>query len=206
MVVIHVKKTEQDQFLYQTTVTASVDTVIRELVCPRGLVLLPVVFVRLPAIKRCLQCDIWNTRLRIGRIADACDDLAKHGPLKPADKRGIDEVMAQSGAVIEKGPRYNADPLGHRTGNPPDPSAAATLHKTAEEARQAVHKVCCQVRLRHQFRVSLACHVRMCAEPSCEEGCLVCRLAARAGQFASWCRHNCLPRWLAGVRKLAIHD
>ena len=31
-------------------------------------------------------------RHRIGRIADACIDLSKHGPLKPADQRGIDEV------------------------------------------------------------------------------------------------------------------
>ena len=39
-----------------------------------------------------LQVEIWNMRHRIGRLADACDSLAKHGPLKPSDKRGIDEV------------------------------------------------------------------------------------------------------------------
>lgn len=51
------------------------------------------------------------------------------------------QVQEQGGATIEKGPRYCADPLGHRTGNPPDPAAAATLVKTAEEARAAVSKV-----------------------------------------------------------------
>ena len=116
MVVIHIKKSDADQFLYVTTCSASCDTVIRELV------------------------DVWNMRHRIGRIADACIDLSKHGPLKPADQRGIDEVQEAGGATIEKGPRYNADPLGHRTGNPPDPAAAATLVKTAEEAKASVHK------------------------------------------------------------------
>lgn len=116
MVVIHVKKTEQDQFLYVTTCAASCDDVIRELV------------------------GIWNMRHRIGRIADACVDLSKHGPLKPASERGIDEVQEQAGRNIERGPRYNPDPLGHRTGNPPDPAAAATLVKTAEEAKAAVNK------------------------------------------------------------------
>lgn len=116
MVVIHVKKTEQDQFLYVTTVTASTDDVIRDLV------------------------NVWNMRHRIGRIADACIDMSKHGPLKPANQRGIDEVQEAAGTRIEKGPRYNPDPLGHRTGNPPDPAAAATLVKTAEEAKAAVDK------------------------------------------------------------------
>lgn len=68
MVVIHIKKTETDQFLFETTTKESVDSLVRELVA------------------------VWNGRHRILRLADACKDLAKHGPLKPADQRGLDEV------------------------------------------------------------------------------------------------------------------
>lgn len=71
MVVIHIKKTETDQFLFETTTKESVDSLVRELVA------------------------VWNGRHRILRLADACKDLAKHGPLKPADQRGLDEVSSR---------------------------------------------------------------------------------------------------------------
>mmetsp|Transcript_44405 Transcript_44405/g.123525 ORF Transcript_44405/g.123525 Transcript_44405/m.123525 type:complete len:284 (+) Transcript_44405:186-1037(+) len=117
MVVIHVKRTDIDQFLFEARCADSNDEVIRKLV------------------------RVWNLRLKLQRLTDACKDLAKHGPQKPEAERGLDEMKeATEGATIEKGPHYCADPTGYRTGNAPEPKAAETLVKTCEDARAAVSK------------------------------------------------------------------
>uniref|UniRef100_A0A7S1CTE9 Uncharacterized protein n=1 Tax=Bicosoecida sp. CB-2014 TaxID=1486930 RepID=A0A7S1CTE9_9STRA len=113
MVVVHVKKTDIDQFLFETSTSESNDTLIRELVA------------------------IWNMRLRLQRLTSAALELAKHGPQKPEAERGLDET--KEGAE-ERGPHFNPDPTGYRTGDAPAPSAAATLTKTCEEAQAAIHK------------------------------------------------------------------
>lgn len=66
--VIHLKRTETDQFLYETTLDTDCDTLIRQLV------------------------EVWNRRLRLQRMASACEDLSKYGPAKPEELRGLDDV------------------------------------------------------------------------------------------------------------------
>lgn len=60
------------------------------------------------------QCFLWNGRERIGRVTAACEELVKHGRMKPEAERGLDEMAEREGKRVEKGPYYAADPLGVR--------------------------------------------------------------------------------------------
>ncbi|KAJ8608757.1 hypothetical protein CTAYLR_007794 [Chrysophaeum taylorii] len=94
MVVVHVKYGQEDEFLFETTCGESCDSLIRELV------------------------RINNRRAQIAFLCGALRDLAKHGPAKPVDDQGCDDLKEKyESAVIEKSPNYEADPGGMRTGN-----------------------------------------------------------------------------------------
>ena len=114
MVVLHIKKTDIDQFLYETTCCESNDTVIRDLVW------------------------IWNTRIRLQALADAVESLAMYGQNKHPEKCGIDEVLEESGEFIEKGEFYTPDPLGNRTGNGPGPKYKETMDRVAADAKHVL--------------------------------------------------------------------
>lgn len=119
MVVIHIKKSEADGFLYETTCDTSNDTLIREL------------------------CDIWNLRLRLTQLAASIRDLAKYGPMKPHDKQGIDEIQEKAGEfapIIEKGEFYLPDPQGIRTGNGVGPQLTSTFEMVASDAEALLQK------------------------------------------------------------------
>ena len=116
MVLVHLKINEQEQFLFQTTCAASNADLIAGLV------------------------EIWNLRHALCMLADAVDGLSKHGPSKPPDARGLDDIEEQAGKVVEKGAHYSADPCGNRTGNPPGPELAATLQRCAADCRAVVSK------------------------------------------------------------------
>jgi len=121
MVVIHIKRSELEQFLYECTTSDSNDKVIRDLVGRRLVAASKRISMHThpppptpPHPTTGLQCFLWNTRDRIGRLAGAVDELAKHGRMRAEADRGIDEVLEREGKVIEKGPHYSADPLGMR--------------------------------------------------------------------------------------------
>lgn len=84
------QRSDNDHFLYETTVEASVKDTIREL------------------------AEINNIRHRITRLKLEGEELAKYGPSKHPDKQGIDTYSEDA---IERGPFYNMDPTGRRTGN-----------------------------------------------------------------------------------------
>lgn len=84
------QRSEAEQFLFETTVEAGVQDTIVELV------------------------EVNNLRQRINRLKLEGEELAKYGPTKPLDKQGIDEYSEEP---VEKGPHYNMDPTGRRTGN-----------------------------------------------------------------------------------------
>ena len=71
MVVIHVKRSEEHQFLYETTVEAEVSACVKDL------------------------CEIQNTRLRIQRLKLEGEELAKHGVSKHPEKQSLDEFQAK---------------------------------------------------------------------------------------------------------------
>mmetsp|Transcript_4026 Transcript_4026/g.8648 ORF Transcript_4026/g.8648 Transcript_4026/m.8648 type:complete len:284 (+) Transcript_4026:372-1223(+) len=119
MVVIVVKKSEQDQFLYETTCAMKNDDLLRELV------------------------KLSTMRLKIEGLSGALKELAKYGPAKPESAKGIDEIQDQANAaegasLPNRGQHYNADPTGNRTGEAPSPQLQEVLNKVADDAAQAI--------------------------------------------------------------------
>jgi hypothetical protein len=151
MVVIVLKKSEIDQFLFECRTTDSNDALIRELVA------------------------IHNLREKVSRLAGACEELAAHGVMKPEAEKGLDEVQDAVAAMSlagggggggggsnaaaggggaggagassasrsayagtgpgGRGPHYCADPIGHRTGNAPPPNLQEVLRRTAADGK-----------------------------------------------------------------------
>jgi hypothetical protein len=113
MVKLHVKQ-GAEEFIYETKVTASVDAVTREIAI------------------------MYNLKAQLSRLAEGLRQLAKHGPMKAPDQRGLteDEIAAsvaqrnnnnnndnkKSGADQKDSktdtplPNPHADPAGIRTG------------------------------------------------------------------------------------------
>ena len=117
MVVIHLKLSEEHQFLFETTVEAKVSDTVRAL------------------------ADIHNLRLRIQRLKLEGEELAKYGPAKHPEKEGLDEYQESFGyGKVEKGAHYASDPTGRRNGNACDPKVAETLLRALADAEAAASK------------------------------------------------------------------
>jgi len=118
MVILDVKRSEKkNEFLFETTVKANVGDVLQEL------------------------CEVHNLRLKVQRLALSCKELAKHGPIRPEETRGISDDIGNVSEldVNAYGQPTNPDEHGYRTGCPPPPEVAEVLRRTAEEAEGAVH-------------------------------------------------------------------
>jgi len=126
MVIIDVKRSEKkNEFLYETTVKIGCCDLLQEL------------------------CELHNLRLKVQRTAVTCKELAKHGPIRPEETRGIsDEVSNVTDLdVTAYGVPTNPDDNGYRTGCPPPPEVADILSRTAEEAEAAIsHELVAQRR------------------------------------------------------------
>lgn len=117
MVLILVKKGEKkNDFLVEKKTTMSVADVARDLVA------------------------LHNMRLKVLRLARAITELAKHGPIRPEETRGIsDEVSKVTPLDVNAYGKPNApDDNGYRTGCPPPNEVAQVLLRTATEAQAAV--------------------------------------------------------------------
>jgi len=120
MVVVHLKRAEDNQFLYECSVEDSVGHVQDELL------------------------KIHNTRIRVLRLADSVEELAQYGPSKTQAEQGIDSVLddvakSEGRALPTRGPHYNADPTGRRTGEAPEPKLREVLQRQVSEARIAAN-------------------------------------------------------------------
>lgn len=125
MVRLHVKKGDEDLFLYDVPAETAVSTVTKDLT------------------------EIQNARLKIGRMAAEMENLANHGIHLPPNMVGLmddqltelklrDEFAATytpSGGV-----EYRKDELFRRNGHAPVESMAKVLRDTLEDARNAVNK------------------------------------------------------------------
>ncbi|KAM3142240.1 hypothetical protein pb186bvf_005649 [Paramecium bursaria] len=107
MVLIHYKKTELNQFLFETPANTPVDQLLKDLV------------------------EINNMRIILDRLACSMEDLATHGPLKPEETRGLSEKELIDAAIEtmpadrkqwavtpqpQQGQRLNPDKTSYRTG------------------------------------------------------------------------------------------
>jgi hypothetical protein len=88
--VLLLQNSEEDQFLFDTTVQATVRETTAEL------------------------AKIHNLRHRITRLKLEGEELAKYGPAKQPDQQGIDQYSEQP---VQQGQFYNMDPTGRRTGD-----------------------------------------------------------------------------------------
>eukprot|EP00742_Colponemidia_sp_Colp-10_P005332 GILJ01005697.1.p1 GENE.GILJ01005697.1~~GILJ01005697.1.p1 ORF type:complete len:309 (-),score=56.47 GILJ01005697.1:102-989(-) len=132
MVLLHVKKSDKQEFLFECSVNDQVDDVTKQV------------------------CAIHNLRMKMERLVGAAAELADHGPIKPEDQRGIsdeEQIRLQEAGqtiappVIPEGFRHNPDPHSFRTGVAVRQDVADVLKRTAAEGdavisiQQVAHKV-----------------------------------------------------------------
>lgn len=124
---IHFKKSDANQFLYETTVKIPVEELLKELV------------------------EINNLRLKIDRLAVSLEELATKGPLKPEALRGLKDldeyVKSEDLTVInglkemppQTGTRTVEDEHHYRTGWVHDEAMVEEMLEIAAGAKKAVH-------------------------------------------------------------------
>ncbi len=118
MVVIQIKNSDADTFLYETTTDTSVDFLLRDLT------------------------NIWNLRLRLQQLTGALGELAKYGPMKPPDKAGLDEINEKfSQITVDKNEYYQPDPTGARTGHGIGPQLTETFDRVIADTLSVLDKV-----------------------------------------------------------------
>lgn len=117
MVVIQIKQSEHDTFLYETTCSATNDQVVREIV------------------------EIWNLRLRIAQLTGGLKELAQYGPMKEPEKAGLDKIDEEyKGIAVDRGPYYVSDPTGLRNGNGVGPQLMQTFEMVIRDAEDIISK------------------------------------------------------------------
>ena len=120
-VLLHVKRSEKDGFLFDTPAASEVGLTLRELV------------------------RVHNLRLKVNRLAEAAGQLAMHGPMKLPEQQGLDDSTAlleeydvKTGTYNHVAPthgaNYRPDPSERRTGDAPSDDLAAVIQKTCEDA------------------------------------------------------------------------
>ncbi|CAM6109031.1 unnamed protein product [Calypogeia fissa] len=124
MVLLHVKQSEDHQFLYECQAGDYVDLVVRDIV------------------------TVHNLQLKIAHLKEEGDQLALHGPYKDP-KRKVDddseeeddkEAAQYSLSVKQRGPFYKRDPSYKRTGETCDPEVGNKLTQALEEAETCASK------------------------------------------------------------------
>lgn len=125
MVKIHVKKGEESQFLYETSVVESVEDVTIAIV------------------------NIYNGRLKISRLCGELEELINHGTMFPPNIMGLtDEQVEELKLVDEWGEKcipsggwtLNKDPIGRRNGRQPSKQMQNVIAKTINEAKTLISK------------------------------------------------------------------
>ncbi|KAM6983935.1 cilia- and flagella-associated protein 298 [Tautogolabrus adspersus] len=125
MVQLHVKRGDESQFLFNTTVVAPVETVINQIT------------------------DIYNGRLKVERICSEIPELADHGIILPTNMQGLTEEQIvelklkdewEDKCVPSGGPVFKEDEVGRRNGHAPNDKMKEVLMKTVEEAKALISK------------------------------------------------------------------
>lgn len=127
MVLIHYKKSDQNQFLYESTVQIPVENLLKELV------------------------ELNNLRLKVDRLCVSMEDLATKGPMKPEELRGLQDldeyVKSEDLTVInglkqmppKTGTREVVDETHHRTGWILDEEIVEEMLEGVRKAKSVIH-------------------------------------------------------------------
>ncbi|KAI5099842.1 UPF0769 protein C21orf59-like [Silurus meridionalis] len=125
MVQIHVKRGDESQFLFNTTVDVSIEQLIQQVT------------------------QIYNGRLKVDRICSEIPELADHGITLPPNMQGLtDEQITdlklrdewEDKCVPSGGAEFKKDEIGRRNGHAPSEKMKNVLMKTAEEAKALISK------------------------------------------------------------------
>jgi len=115
MVLLHVKKGDDVNFLFRTPVVSSLDDATREV------------------------CIVYNLILRIRRLKYSAEELCQYGPMKPPEKQGfLDEEETFETDRAKADPHH--DPTGKRTGENPADELADVIRRTVADASDAIDK------------------------------------------------------------------
>lgn len=130
MVVIHFKRSDNNQFLYETTADTKIDDLLVSLV------------------------EINNLRLKIDRASVALEELASKGPLKPEglrglDEKGYDDYLKSDDLTVKNGlkdmppkvgVRFSADDSHYRTGWILSEDMTQKMLDLSMELKKVIHK------------------------------------------------------------------
>lgn len=125
MVQLHVKRGEESQFLFQTTVDVQIQTLTQQV------------------------SGIYNGRLKLDRICSEMSELADHGISLPPNMQGLtdDQIIElklqdewQERCIPSGGAEFRKDEIGRRNGHAPNEKMKDVLKKTMEEAKALISK------------------------------------------------------------------
>lgn len=125
MVLLHIKRGEESQFLFETKLDTKIEKLQHEIL------------------------TIFNGRLKIHRLCSEIEELANHGTALPPNMVGLtdDQIIelklkdeSASICIPSGGYIFNKDPCGRRNGQQPNDKMQELLKKTCMEAKEMVHK------------------------------------------------------------------
>ncbi|XP_056140387.1 cilia- and flagella-associated protein 298 [Lampris incognitus] len=125
MVQLHLKRGDESQFLFTTTVDVQLETLIQQITA------------------------IHNGRLKVDRICSEIPELADHGITLPPNMQGLtDEQIVdlklkdewEERCVPSGGSVFKKDEIGRRNGHAPNDKMREVLMKTVEEAKALISK------------------------------------------------------------------
>ncbi|XP_031625919.1 cilia- and flagella-associated protein 298 [Contarinia nasturtii] len=125
MVFLHLKRGNESQFLFETSVTMPISKLNKEIVL------------------------MYNGRLKISRICSEMEGLKDHGPMFPPEIIGLTEEQVRELKLVDQyaekvvpsdGWVYNRDPVGRRNGRQPNVKMQELLLKSINDAKEMVSK------------------------------------------------------------------
>ncbi|XP_077098414.1 cilia- and flagella-associated protein 298 [Siphateles boraxobius] len=123
MVQLHIKRGDESQFLFNTTVDVSIETLSQQI------------------------SEVYNGRLKVDRICSEIPELADHGISLPPNMQGLaDEQILElklkdeweDRCVPSGGAEFKKDEIGRRNGHAPNEKMQDVLRKTMEEAKALI--------------------------------------------------------------------
>lgn len=125
MVMLHIKRGDESQFLLETTVQIPVEDLMKEII------------------------PIYNGRLKVTRISAEMEELADHGITLPPNMMGLADEQIEDlklkdewadKCVPSGGAEFKKDEIGRRNGQAPNDKMGEILKKTIKEAKDMVSK------------------------------------------------------------------